>query len=124
MRRVLVWMIATKFLLLGGPLGEAYQTPPPTLDVGLVSLTSPVEAGDDASLAVRTAPAARCRITVHYKSGPSKAKGLVPKQADMEGQVSWTWRVGSGTTPGRWPIIVTCSHAGRDSTLQTTFVVR
>lgn len=124
MRYVLSWMIATTFLLLGGPLGEAYQTPPPALDVGLVSLTSPVKAGDDASITVRTAPAARCHITVHYKSGLSKAKGLGPKLADMQGQVNWTWRVGSRTTPGRWPIVVACSQAGREGTLQTRFVVR
>ena len=86
MRRVLVWMIATKFLLLCGVLGEAYQASPPALDVGLVSLTSPVRAGDVASITVRTAPAACCHITVHYKSGPSKAKGLVPKPADMEAE--------------------------------------
>lgn len=124
MRRVLIWMIATTFPLLGGVPGEAYQASQSDLDVGLVSLTSPVEAGDDASIAVRTAPAARCHITVHYKSGPSKAKGLVSKLADMQGEVSWTWQVGSRTTPGAWPIVVTCSHAGREGTLQTRFVVR
>jgi len=124
MRGVLIWMIATTFLLRGGILGEAYQAPPPVLDVGLVSLTSPVASGDDASLTVRAAPTARCHITVHYKSGPSKAKGLVSKLADMQGQVSWTWRVGSRTTPGAWPIVVTCSHAGLEGTLQTRFVVR
>lgn len=124
MRRVLIWVCGVGVLLLGGIPGEPYQAPQPDLDVGLVSLTSPVQAGDDASIAVRTAPAARCHITVHYKSGPSKAKGLVSKLADMQGQVSWTWRVGSRTTPGAWPIVVTCSHAGREGVLQTRFVVR
>lgn len=124
MRRVLIWMIAMKLLLLGGVQGEAYQAPQSDLDVGLISLTSPVAAGDDASITVWTVPAARCHITVHYKSGLSKAKGLVAKLADMQGRVSWTWQVGLRTTPGAWPIVVTCSHAGREGTLQIRFVVR
>jgi len=34
--------------------------------------------------------------------------------------VSWTWKVGARTTPGRWPIVVSCGRAG---TLRTSFVV-
>ena len=45
---------------------------PEALAVRLVS--SPVNAGEDATLAIQTAPAASCRITVLYKSGPSKAR--------------------------------------------------
>lgn len=90
----------------------------------LVSLTSPVSPGDDASITIQTAPNAACIITVRYKSGPSKARGLYPQNADGRGMVTWTWRVGSRTTPGRWPIIIACSAGGREVTLQTSFVVR
>src|SRR5439155_667585 len=79
------------------------------IEVKLVSITSPVSPGKDATITVHTAPNANCQITVLYKSGPSKAQGLFPKSADSQGQVSWTWRVGSNTTPGRWLITVTCS---------------
>lgn len=94
------------------------------LDVKLISLTSPVSPWGRATIVVQTATAAECRITVWYKSGPSRAKGLSPGVADNHGRVSWTWVVGSNTTPGTWPIAVTCSVVGREGTLQTSFEVR
>jgi len=45
---------------------------------------------------------------VRYKSGPSKAQGLGPKTADAGGDVSWSWKVGTNTTPGAWPVTITC----------------
>jgi micrococcal nuclease len=73
---------------------------------------------------VRTSPAANCQITVIYKSGPSRAKGLVPKQANAKGDVAWQWRVGSNTTPGRWPIKVMCEKGPDAAELETAFEVR
>jgi hypothetical protein len=84
-----------------------------------VSVTSPVPHGANATVVVQTASGAQCSITVIYKSGPSEAQGLVPKQADSNGRVSWSWKVGTRTTPGEWPIIVTCGG----QTIQTTFRV-
>jgi hypothetical protein len=66
---------------------------------------------------------AKLYILVHYKSGPSRAKGLVPKVASGSGRVSWTWRVGSNTTPGRWPIVVTCEKGNDHGELRTSFEV-
>jgi len=85
--------------------------------VRLVSLTSPASAGSNATLTVSVSPAATCSITVYYKSGPSSAAGLYPQRG---ARITWTWRVGSRTTPGRWPIVVSCGKAG---TLRTSFVV-
>ena len=76
--------------------------------------------GSDATLVAAITPSATCGITVHYKSGPSRAKGLLAKRS-MRGLISWTWRVGTNTTRGRWPITITCGRAG---TLRTSFVVR
>ncbi len=119
MRKVLVLTLAVALLVSIAPSPVRAQ-----LQVRFVSVTSPVSPGDDATLTVQTAPGAECLITVRYKSGPSKARGLVPKEADGRGLVSWTWRVGTRTTPGRWPIIVTCSAGGRQGTLETSFEVR
>jgi hypothetical protein len=87
--------------------------------VRLVSVTSPVSAGSDASLTVAVSQTSTCSITVNYKSGPSSAQGLYPKRSSG-GRVSWTWMVGTRTTAGRWPIVVSCGSAG---TLQTSIVV-
>lgn len=94
------------------------------LPVALVSITSPVSHGRPATIAVKTAPAVECRIIVTYRSGPSRAKGLTPKTSDGHGMVSWTWIVGTRTTPGTWPISVSCSAGGRPGTLQTSIVVQ
>jgi hypothetical protein len=88
--------------------------------VRLVSVTSPIGAGSYARLTVAVSPARTCSITVYYKSGPSHAQGLDPRRPSA-GRVSWTWKVGTRTTPGRWPIVVSCGSAG---TLRTSFVVR
>ncbi len=118
MRRDVVAILAVALLTLAPSPVRAQP-----LQVRLVSVTSPVGPGNDATITVQTVPSALCLITVRYKSGPSKAQGLVPKTADSRGIVAWTWRVGTRTTPGRWPIIVTCSAGGRQGTLETSFEV-
>jgi hypothetical protein len=88
--------------------------------VRLLSVTSPINHGAYATLTASVSPGrSTCSITVYYKSGPSEAQGLYPKRASR-GRVSWTWKVGTRTTPGRWPITVSCGSAG---TLQTSFIV-
>jgi hypothetical protein len=76
--------------------------------------------GDYATLTASVTPGRMCSIVVHYKSGPSRARGLYPKRS-VAGRVSWTWKVGTNTTSGRWAITVSCGSAG---TLRTSFVVR
>jgi hypothetical protein len=102
------------------PLGPARAA---DLLITLISVTSPAAPFTDATLTVSTAPGANCSIVVHYKSGPSRAKGLVPKMVGGSGRLSWTWRVGSNTTPGRWPIVVTCEKGADHGELRTAFQV-
>src|SRR5262245_34777647 len=85
--------------------------------VRLVRVTSPISHGSYATLTVNVSRPATCSITVYYKSGASSAAGLYPKHGV---RISWTWKVGTRTTPGRWPITVSCGSAG---TLNTFFRV-
>jgi hypothetical protein len=87
--------------------------------VRLVSVTSPAHPGSYATLTASVSPSATCSIAVYYKSGKSVAQGLYPKRPSR-GRVSWTWMVGTRTTPGRWSIVVSCGRAG---TLNTSFRV-
>jgi hypothetical protein len=89
--------------------------------VSLVRISSPVSAGSYATLTVKVSKPATCSIRVLYKSGPSSAQGLYPKKTNAQRRVSWTWKVATRTTPGRWPITVSCGSAGQ---LRTSFVVR
>ena len=105
------------------PPAPATVAPPPPASVvptRILSVTSPVARGSDATLQAQSSPNVTCSITVTYKSGPSHASGLAAATTDGAGLVSWTWLVGSRTTPGTWPIRVSCAAAG---TASTTFTV-
>ncbi|MBI4332557.1 MAG: family 16 glycosylhydrolase [Chloroflexi bacterium] len=111
-------------------LQTATPTPTPTPGVSpsamplqIVSVSSPVNQGDEATLAAKTSPGAQCTITVYYSSGASGASGLSPKAADSAGNVSWTWRVGNQIMPGTWRIVVTASLDGQTVSQTTYFVV-
>ena len=119
MKRIVLAVAAPVVLL-------AILLPASALDVvvELVSLTTPVGPFSDATLEAKTTPGANCTIVVLYKSGPSRARGLVPQDASSRGRVSWTWRVGSNTTPGRWPVIVRCSVRDDVGELRTLLEVR
>ena len=80
-------------------------------------------AGDTAALIVLTEPQANCAITVYYRTGPSRARGLEPKRADGSGLVGWAWVVGTATTAGTWPISVVCAQGDRQGRLRTVFTV-
>jgi beta-lactamase superfamily II metal-dependent hydrolase len=99
---------------------QPVPTAAPAAGFEIVSVTSPAARGEDATLSAQTTPNASCSITVYYKSGPSKAKGRAPGNADGSGLVSWTWAVGPNTTPGTWRIVVTCDKI----TKETVFTVQ
>ena len=105
---------------LGGSVADSQGTPSSVASVKLVRVTSPISAGAYATLTASVSLRRLCSITVYYKSGRSSAAGLYAKRPNAQGRVSWTWKVGTRTTPGRWPIVVSCGSAGR---LRTSFVV-
>jgi N-acetylglucosamine-6-sulfatase len=89
--------------------------------VRLVRLTSPVSPGDSVTLSVRVSPSSvTCSVTVLYRGRPVRSAALKPKRASG-GRVTWTWRLGKLTAPGRWPISVRCGAAG---SIKTSVVVR
>ena len=71
-----------------------------------VSVTSPVKNRGKATATVKGKPGATYSISVYYGGTESTAKGLDSKKADANGNVSWTWTVGSNTTPGTQSVIV------------------
>jgi hypothetical protein len=82
---------------------------PADAKVRKVALTEIVRVNDQASLTVAVTPKARCRIEVVYKTGVSQARGLRPKAGS---RITWSWKVGSSTHSGRWPITVDCGKSG------------
>jgi competence protein ComEC len=103
-------------------VGAATPTPAPGGELFLsVSLVAPTGQGGTATASARTLPGASCTITVYHTSGPSAAAGLLAKMADSGGSVSWSWKVGTRTTPGQARIVVTSTLAGQSKT-QTAYL--
>ena len=101
-----------------------WVAPAHALSVSITSLTSPVYRGDSATAQAKSSAGSRCSIVVTYKSGPSKAKGLEAKTVNSKGRVAWTWKVGTNTTPGKWPVKVSCSKSGASANVTKKFEVR
>lgn len=97
--------------LPAGPTPHPTPKSGPAASVRITGLTSPISRGAFATLVARTKAGVTCSITVEYSSGPSKAAGLGPKIASASGSVTWTWKVGSRTTLGSWPVTVACGSA-------------
>ena len=117
MRRIALVLALAGALFAGSPAEAA------SISVRFTSLTSPVSRGSHATASVHTSAQAYCHITVTYKTGPSHAKGLGAKHASGSGSVSWTWTVGSNTTPGSWPVRVSCSKSGHTASKTKYFRV-
>jgi beta-lactamase superfamily II metal-dependent hydrolase len=107
---------------------QAPPTAQPTttseLSIKVVSLTSPIAPGQRATLKIQTTPGADCTIAVYYKSGRSQAQGLGPQTAAADGGVTWSWKVGSSTTPGTWRIVVTVTFNGQTISKEISFEVQ
>ncbi|HLW48401.1 MAG TPA: hypothetical protein VKW09_11610 [bacterium] len=98
------------------------------LPLALVDLTSPVHPGRSARVTVQTDPHTQCMLLWHYKAGAADADIALPKRADGNGRVTWTWQVDPQAAPGSWPVIVHCSDDFKGSVeqrrLEVPFVVR
>jgi hypothetical protein len=88
-------------LILAAPAGAAVKK---------ISFTAVVSPNDHASLTVKVTPRARCSIKVVYDTVVSSAQGLRKKTG---GTITWRWKVGSTTNPGRWPVTVDCGKSGK-----------
>lgn len=75
--------------------------------ISLTSFTQNVSDGSEATITVTAAPGTTASIEVDYSSEASHASGLSPKKVGADGTVSWSWKVGSNTTAGNWPVIIT-----------------
>lgn len=81
-------------------------TPTPLPGSLIVSVTSPVLRGQQASLSAKTSPGTLCTLKF-FASGGSQVL-TQNATADSSGSVSWTWTVPSGLSPGTARAEVTC----------------
>jgi hypothetical protein len=86
--------------------------------ISFTDYTTEIDAGGEAHVTIHAAPNTEYNITVAYQSG-SKADGLSPQITDDNGNTTWTWKVGTNTTPGDHKITVT----GGGTSFSATFRV-
>ncbi len=65
-----------------------------------------VKAGSSATASIVGTPNTVYTISVYYSSGASKSKDLIAKKSDKDGNVSWTWNVGSKTKAGKYSVVI------------------
>lgn len=139
---VLFGLIGTAYTLLAGGTGPEkapdkpkkapvdYSLPKPPkpsakapVGVSVGSLLSPVKAGSNTSMTVRTVPGARCSLSVVYDGVASTDSGLAAKTADDYGTVTWSWTVEPAVTAGNWPVKATCDRNGKSGVVQASLKV-
>jgi hypothetical protein len=81
--------------------------------VALETIDSPVKAGENTSISVRTNAGSTCSIVVTYNGVVSHDSGLADHASDAYGFATWTWTVEPTVPPGTYPVKVTCSYHGR-----------
>ena len=101
------------------PTPTPTPNPPTTYSLKVISLTTPVNPGEIATIVVQGKAGKQYSIVVYYKSGPSTAAGLEPEIAGADGKVSWSWKVGVRTSAGSWKITV----SGDGKTVSTYITV-
>ena len=75
--------------------------------ITFMTTPGPVYPGTRPTVKIKGRPYTTYDISVIYSSGASKAAGLEPKQSNAEGYVTWSWKVGTNTYSGSYPIVVT-----------------
>lgn len=117
MMRVHTLRVIMPFMLFASLVSAAFGQ---NVRVQIVSLTSPVSPGSQASLIVKTNPGAVCTPIV---SGPAHAK-LESKQADAQGLARWRSRVPNQAATGTYQLTVTCAMQDSEASAHRSIVVR
>jgi hypothetical protein len=111
-------------LILAPALSVVLATSALAATIPVVFTSLPVAHPDSLTHAsIKTRANARCTIRVRYATGYSHAQGLEPKTAPASGRITWEWEVGKSTTPGKWPVTVTCKKGTATGTVTKKLVV-
>lgn len=112
-----------KSIAASKPVAPPVQADNTPVGVAQSMFTSPVVAGANSSITVRTKQKAACTITVTYGTDESLDTGLVPRTADEYGVVTWSWKVESNRAAGSYPVDIVCAKDGKSGYYRATLVV-
>jgi len=87
----------------------------------VVEMINAGRVNNDVTLTIRGVPYEEYSIRVNLPGGASRSAGITGqnrvKQADSEGLVSWTWRIGAVTPAGVHEILITREATGERNSL-------
>lgn len=113
MRRHLATAAVLGLLLLPSQLTTVATAA--SYSVKYTAFSTPVARGAQAKVSIHTGPEGKCSIKVVYQSGKVSLPGLGAKTASGSGNATWKWIVPAGTTPGTYPVTVTCQSGGHSA---------
>jgi hypothetical protein len=94
------------------------------LGVSVQTFTPEAKPGENASVTIRTNPAAECSVVVMYGTTKAVDSGLVAKPADEYGVASWSWTVAAGVPAGKAPVQVTCKNKKHSAVVVADVLVK
>jgi hypothetical protein len=94
------------------------------LAIDIVTLKSPVSAGEEAELVIRTEIGAMCLGNAWPESPPPQRLQLSGKTVHGKGQAAWTWKIPKAGPPGAWTIDLQCATSEKKARLHLSFEVR
>ncbi|MDH4155152.1 MAG: hypothetical protein OEV01_15330 [Nitrospira sp.] len=94
------------------------------LDIDIVTLKSPVLAGEMAELVIRTEIGAMCLGNAWSEVQPSQRVQLSGKTVHDKGQATWSWPVPKSGATGEWKIDLQCATSTKNARLHLAFKVQ
>ena len=113
MRRHLASAAILGLLLV--PAQVSAISPAASYSVTFTTFKTPVVRGTQAKVTIHTGPEGKCSIKVSYQNGRVSLPGLGAKTASSSGNATWKWIVPANTTPGTYPVTVTCQSGGHSA---------
>lgn len=89
-------------------------------EITLINFTEVRKKGQNATIKIKGMPNTQYTISLFYTNKKSSAKGLEKKESDENGIVSWTWRIGTRTTPGDYQILISDGKNKAEYALKVT----
>ena len=119
------WEAAAPMEAMPQPAQQGTGQPAPVISEKLIlevlSVTSPVRAGELANLSVTTVTGLAASFVINTASGPVRPDGRDARITDCSGKVSWTWPIDASMPAGTWPIVVTVD-TGIDRVVKETSI--
>lgn len=87
--------------------------------IEIISAPGRVKNGKKATLKFKAKPNTTYKVSVQYKTKASDAKGVGSVTTDAEGYATITWKVGTNTTPGTHPILISGDGQKAETSFET-----